>query len=28
MSKDRTGSMPTAFAWTGVPTLFKAAEYR
>ncbi|HEV3300390.1 MAG TPA: GNAT family N-acetyltransferase [Planctomycetaceae bacterium] len=27
-AKDRTGSMPAAFAWTGVPTLFKAAGYR
>jgi hypothetical protein len=28
MPKDGTGSMPAAFAWTGVPTLFKAAGYR
>jgi hypothetical protein len=28
MAKDRTSSMPAAFAWTGVPTLFKAAGYR
>jgi hypothetical protein len=26
--KDPTGSMPAAFAWTGVPTLFEAAGYR